>query len=231
MSIEKYPEKLTTGYYRVRRSWEDKDSQIGAYRILANAIAKVEENPGHSVFTDEGEAIYPEAETVEEACTNVADESAEVVSEVVEETYDKADALSPDKFPTAAEYENDDNEDTIAYARLTALMNIRDGNSLDAEIVTTNKKNTILEILQFCSNGWLRVRFPKSETGFAYVSNEDGKFAAIGYGLHTVQRGDNLWKIAETQLGDGTRYPEIKELNSLTSNTAVVGMRLILPKQ
>ena len=32
-----YPEKLTTGYYRVRKSWSDAKSQLGAYRVLANA--------------------------------------------------------------------------------------------------------------------------------------------------------------------------------------------------
>ena len=29
-----YPAKLTTGYYRVRKSWSDAKSQLGAYRVL-----------------------------------------------------------------------------------------------------------------------------------------------------------------------------------------------------
>lgn len=37
MSMKEYPAKLTTGYYRVREDWEDEASQLGAYRLLANA--------------------------------------------------------------------------------------------------------------------------------------------------------------------------------------------------
>ena len=37
MSKNNYPAKLTTGYYRVRMDWEDEASQLGAYRLLANA--------------------------------------------------------------------------------------------------------------------------------------------------------------------------------------------------
>ena len=40
MSMKEYPAKLTTGYYRVREDWEDEASQLGAYRLLANAKAK-----------------------------------------------------------------------------------------------------------------------------------------------------------------------------------------------
>lgn len=53
-----FPEKLTSGYYRVRKTWGDKKSQIGAYRILANAKAKAKENSGYSVFSDDGKVVY-----------------------------------------------------------------------------------------------------------------------------------------------------------------------------
>lgn len=55
-----YPERLTSGYYRVRKTWEDSKSQVGAYRILKNAKATADKNPGTSVFADDGTAIYPE---------------------------------------------------------------------------------------------------------------------------------------------------------------------------
>lgn len=61
-----YPEKLTSGYYRVRQSWEDKKSQVGAYRILANAKAAANKNPGTHVFSDDGVAIYPNEERAED---------------------------------------------------------------------------------------------------------------------------------------------------------------------
>lgn len=59
-----YPEKLTSGYYRVRKTWKDSKSQVGAYRILKNAKAAADKNPGTYVFSNDGVAIYP-AETSE----------------------------------------------------------------------------------------------------------------------------------------------------------------------
>lgn len=44
--------------YRVRRSWEDFGSQVGAYHILENAIICADENPGYSVFDEDGNAVY-----------------------------------------------------------------------------------------------------------------------------------------------------------------------------
>jgi len=60
-----YPEKLTTGYYRVRKDWKDSKSQVGAYRILSNAKAAADKNPGTFVFANDGTAIYPADSTAE----------------------------------------------------------------------------------------------------------------------------------------------------------------------
>jgi nucleoid-associated protein YgaU len=49
---------------------------------------------------------------------------------------------------------------------------------------------------------------------------------------YVVQDGDNLWKIATSQLGDGARFQEIAKLNTniLKSDDALsIGMRLRLP--
>lgn len=54
-----YPEKLTSDYYRVRKTWKDSKSQVGAYRVLKNARAAADKNPGTFVFTNDGVAIYP----------------------------------------------------------------------------------------------------------------------------------------------------------------------------
>ena len=53
-----YPEKLTSGYYHVRKTWKDSKSQLGAYRILSNAKAKADENAGYSVFDNGGNVVY-----------------------------------------------------------------------------------------------------------------------------------------------------------------------------
>ena len=60
-----YPEKLTTGYYRVRKDWKDSKSQVGAYRILSNAKVAADKNPGTFVFANDGTAIYPADSTAE----------------------------------------------------------------------------------------------------------------------------------------------------------------------
>lgn len=48
-------------YYRVRKSWEDKASQIGAFTILQNAKNCVDTNPGYAAFDDGGNQVYPVA--------------------------------------------------------------------------------------------------------------------------------------------------------------------------
>lgn len=45
-------------WYRVRKTWADSKSQIGAYHSLANAKAKVDANPGYDVFDENGNVIY-----------------------------------------------------------------------------------------------------------------------------------------------------------------------------
>jgi len=59
------PEQGTTveEMYRVRKSWNDVSSQIGAFKSLANAKALADKNPGYKVFDSSGKLIYPLAET------------------------------------------------------------------------------------------------------------------------------------------------------------------------
>lgn len=48
-----------TKYYRVRKSWNDKASQIGAFTVLQNAKNCVDANPGYAAFDDSGNQVYP----------------------------------------------------------------------------------------------------------------------------------------------------------------------------
>lgn len=50
-----------------------------------------------------------------------------------------------------------------------------------------------------------------------------------GSRTYTVKRGDSLWAIAAGQLGNGSRYKEIKTLNGLTNDTIHTGQILKLP--
>jgi len=49
--------------------------------------------------------------------------------------------------------------------------------------------------------------------------------------IHTVVKGDTLWKIALKYLGKGSRYPEIKRLNNLSGDTIFVGQKLKIPNK
>lgn len=259
MSIENYPARLTTGFYRVREKWDDPSTQVGAYRILANAMTKADEHPGTFVFAEDGTAIYPEPESglEEEPVTDPVEDTAGEMPAEIDSTSNETptvdtpavqepaaqeptdgDSAEPDtpmepseEFPEAVAYENNGGEKVVAYARLKTLMNIRAGNALDADLITVYRKGTIVEVLQECGNGWLRIKCRESATGYAYVSNEEGQYAFVGKGLYTVAARDNLWKIAEKKLGDGTRYTEIRQLNGLTCNIIRVGMPLILPEK
>lgn len=46
--------------YRVRKSWDDAKTQIGAFKFLANAKSHVERNKGYKVYDSSGNQIYPE---------------------------------------------------------------------------------------------------------------------------------------------------------------------------
>lgn len=50
-----------------------------------------------------------------------------------------------------------------------------------------------------------------------------------GVKAYTVKKGDSLWAIAAAQLGDGSRYNEIKVMNGLKSDTIHAGQTLKLP--
>lgn len=57
----------TNKLYRIRKSWDDASSQIGAYSVLENAIK--DWKPGYYVYDWNGTVVYPETKTV---CTSVS---------------------------------------------------------------------------------------------------------------------------------------------------------------
>lgn len=220
-TMNEYPAKLNTGYYRVRTDWNDDASQLGAYKLLANAKAKCDENPGSYVFAEDGTAIYPADEP-----TN-REENAEKkpVTDLPEEDKPSDDAPggAEEDFPSA-----EPQPDAVAFGKLKTLMNIRKEPSLEAEVVTVYPMNTIVEVLEVCDN-WLKIKCPEAEDGIAYVLNEDNAYVFVGRDVYEVVAGDNLWRIAERKLGSGTHYTDIRELNGLTSNAIRIGMKLLLP--
>lgn len=49
----------TNKMYRVRKSWKNAKSQIGAFTAYENAVACADKNPGYTVYNNKGEAVYP----------------------------------------------------------------------------------------------------------------------------------------------------------------------------
>lgn len=47
--------------------------------------------------------------------------------------------------------------------------------------------------------------------------------------IYTVKKGDSLWKIAASLLGNGSRWPEIQKANGLSSTTIYPGQKLKIP--
>ncbi len=66
-------------------------------------------------------------------------------------------------------------------------------------------------------------------TVYGWVDAADIGGAADGERTHTVVRGDTLWALANTYLGNGNRYKEIKTLNGLTSDIIKIGQVLKIP--
>lgn len=59
-AYDKQEEPTVVNWYRVRKSWDDAEGQIGAYTVFENAKERADNNPGYSVFDEMGVKIYPE---------------------------------------------------------------------------------------------------------------------------------------------------------------------------
>lgn len=57
--IDSVKPTATTSFYRVRKSWKDATSQIGAYTNLESAKAVCDAHNGYYVFDANGNAVYP----------------------------------------------------------------------------------------------------------------------------------------------------------------------------
>lgn len=55
--------------YRVRKTWKDAASQVGAYKVLENAKKECDKHTGYSVFDENGKVVYPTKEDkIMDAC-------------------------------------------------------------------------------------------------------------------------------------------------------------------
>lgn len=66
--------------------------------------------------------------------------------------------------------------------------------------------------------------------GWVDAADVSGKASSAATRTYTVRSGDSLWAIAAKQLGNGSRYKEIKSLNGLSNDTIHPGQVLKLPE-
>lgn len=57
--IQSHKQISTQKLYRVRKSWKDIGSQIGAYKKLDNAKAECDKHKGYGVYDEKGTKVYP----------------------------------------------------------------------------------------------------------------------------------------------------------------------------
>jgi hypothetical protein len=57
------PDTPEVELYRVRKSWDDSESQIGECKGLKYAKAMVDDTPGYKVYNSAGKCVYPEEAT------------------------------------------------------------------------------------------------------------------------------------------------------------------------
>ena len=152
--------------YRVRKSWKDAGSQLGAFEKLENAKALADKNAGYAVFDPSGKQVYP-----------AGSGSSGTMYRVRKSWSDAASQKG-------------------AFRELDNAKRCADENA-------------------GCS-----------------VYDESGKVVYTGkreVRTYKVEKGDSLWAIAESQLGNGGRYTEIKKMNGLTSDVIYAGQVLKLP--
>ena len=57
-----YDQYRKTVFFRVRKSWNDKASQLGAFHVFQYAKNCADTHPGYAVFDEAGGQVYPEAQ-------------------------------------------------------------------------------------------------------------------------------------------------------------------------
>lgn len=63
----------------------------------------------------------------------------------------------------------------------------------------------------------IRYSVKKEESGTALVEQGQERQAKTPAKVYTVKKGDNLWNIAKTQLGNGAKYKEIAQKNGISN--------------
>lgn len=155
--------------YRVRKTWADSKSQVGAYKILDNAKKECDKHAGYSVYDESGKAVYTSKAA---AVKTNAQKLAEKANEFAYST-NTSKAAYPSGSPTAA-YKAGLNK---AYPNRSSWGKApKAGASCDVFVGTCVR----------CAG--IDPKFPRG-LSFSYLPKSD-KFKQVSVTKDTIQNGD-----------------------------------------
>ena len=177
--VESKPTTATKELYRVRKSWADSASQIGAYSVLENAKSACDKaGSGYEVYNSKGIAIYPEAKktnptlrkgstgsdvkTLQTLLTNLgfaceidgsfgADTQKKVLAFQKDRGLEQDGVVGPKTWAALKAF-------TPYKVKVTAnILNVRSGPSTSNKIASQIKKNQVYTIVNE-KNGWGKLK-------------------------------------------------------------------------
>lgn len=106
----------------------------------------------------------------------------------------------------------------------------------NGDIVTSNSawRSTEFYLKEVTKESGYMYASDRPLLGFIYCDVEyestvnSSTSSATSEKIYTVKKGDSLWGIAQKELGNGTRYTDIKKWNGLNSNMIYPGQKLKL---
>jgi N-acetylmuramoyl-L-alanine amidase len=153
--------------YRVRKSWEDVDSQLGAYKELEGAKSVADVHAGYKVFNETGALVYEpvvkeQPEPVQEPVTPPVVQPEPVPTPVEEPV-----AVEPEPVPVDLHEGHHDilGESTVAVEKMIAFVKEKNPNALFIEeiakqFIEVGKTYGIRGDMAFCQSlietGWFK---------------------------------------------------------------------------
>ena len=209
------PAPATQQLYRVRKTWADAKSQVGAFKSLDNAKKECDKHKGYSVFDESGKAVY----TSKAAVKTNAQKLAEKANEFAYSTNTK-DANYPSGKPKAA----------YKTALYKAYPNLKSKTSAAAKGASCD-----VFVGTCVRSAGIDPNFPRGLSP-SYLAKSD-KFKLVKVTASTIQNGDIIvtskhiciaygGKIKEASNGDF--YP--KTTNTLSKRLGASGAKVYRAK-
>ena len=169
--------------YRVRRSWADEASQIGAYDILQNAIIAVKQNPGYFIFDDVGNAVvfsmFYWAKLKKKISTYAKGQSVRVFRMGDGKWYLRNNAVVPKKADMDLTKQVYDADFKYTKEQAEHWVNSRGFDSPTNYLYWCNKYGQRVYIFQGSKGNWTQIKTYKCGTG--NIKYGDGSDQGIGF--------------------------------------------------